>query len=182
MFLHALLLLSIVISTQGYGYLELPTETTNQFGTKLVYCEYQNMKMLPDSTWRTTECEQCECTNSGLFCEGFGFNAGLFGAPEECDVVNDGCDIRLVDAADHTKDCQPFREGPPPGYFGPLHQPFGPPSGLPPPPPPPYGPPSDQFGPPLDQFGPPLDQFGPPLDQFAPPLEHVGGGARRALQ
>ncbi|XP_046576526.1 uncharacterized protein LOC124284498 [Haliotis rubra] len=120
MFLRALLLLlGVVVSTQGYGYLELPTRETNQFGTELVYCKYQNVSMLPDSIWKTTDCEQCECTRSGMFCEGFGFNAGLFGAPEGCVVANDACDIRLVDAADHTKDCKPFKLGPPPNLFGP---------------------------------------------------------------
>ncbi|XP_067662426.1 uncharacterized protein [Haliotis asinina] len=156
MFLKALpLLLGMVMSTQGYGYLELPTEKINQFGTKLVYCEYQGVNMLPDSMWRTADCEQCECSSSGLFCEGFGYNAGVFGAPDGCDVVKDGCDIRLVVSTDHTKDCKPFQEGPPPGFFGSLHGPFGHPPG-PPPPPQPYGAPSDEFGPPLEHFEPPL--------------------------
>ncbi|XP_046367505.2 beta-microseminoprotein-like [Haliotis rufescens] len=117
MFKQGLLFLGLVVSTQGFGYLDMPTVVTNKYGTDQVYCEYQNMKMLPDSIWRTTECEECECTKSGMFCEGFGFNAGLLEAPEGCDIVNDACNIRLVDAQDDTKDCESFKQGPPPHLF-----------------------------------------------------------------
>ncbi|XP_046367504.2 beta-microseminoprotein-like [Haliotis rufescens] len=119
MYMQALLLLGMGVSTQGFGYLDPPTVVTNKYGTELVYCDYQNVKMLPDSFWRTADCEECECTKSGMFCEGFGFNAGVFGAPTGCDVVNDACDIRLVDAQDDTKDCEPFKQGPPPHLFAP---------------------------------------------------------------
>ncbi|XP_046367420.2 uncharacterized protein LOC124142803 [Haliotis rufescens] len=105
MYMQVFVLLLLVTLTQGFsdgGQIE--TET-NKWGTDIFYCTYHGIKFMPGSMWKTTECEQCSCFDDGLFCEGFGYAAGAFDAPEGCEVVNDGCDPRMVDAEDALKPC-----------------------------------------------------------------------------
>ncbi|XP_046576551.1 beta-microseminoprotein-like [Haliotis rubra] len=105
MYMQVFILLLLVIFAQGFPGNAAIEKETNKWGTEISFCTYKGIKFLPGSQWSTTDCEACSCFDDGLFCEGFGYAAGVFDAPEGCKTVNDGCQPRVVKKDDELKDC-----------------------------------------------------------------------------
>ncbi|XP_067662455.1 beta-microseminoprotein-like [Haliotis asinina] len=107
MYLQVFTLLFLVTSALGFISRGSIEKETNKWGTETSFCTYKGIKFLPGSSWKTTECMDCSCSEYGLYCQGFGYAAGVFGAPEGCKVVNDACQARVVDKEDELQDCAP---------------------------------------------------------------------------
>ncbi|XP_046576549.1 beta-microseminoprotein-like [Haliotis rubra] len=107
MYLQVFTLLTLVTCALGYLASGAIETETNKWGTVISFCTYKGIQFLPGSEWKTTECMDCSCSESGLHCQGFGYAAGAFGPPEGCKVVNDACLVRMVDAEDELEDCAP---------------------------------------------------------------------------
>ncbi|XP_019646445.1 PREDICTED: uncharacterized protein LOC109486969 [Branchiostoma belcheri] len=95
--------------TEGTAYAsELKTET-KMFGPRgkarvidMPYCEWEGIKMMIGSGWRTVGCEECSCSDEGLFCAG----PGLYTIPDHClMLVNENCETEMVDANDPLSPC-----------------------------------------------------------------------------
>ncbi|KAI8500484.1 hypothetical protein Bbelb_220500 [Branchiostoma belcheri] len=103
----------------GAAFLSRPKEMTIRYGTvehqRTVvrrYCEWDGHKVLPGSTWTTACCMHCTCTDRGLEC----YTHGVYEVEHDCLVlVNEVCEIEIVDSADPNQPCQQFTEGPPGG-------------------------------------------------------------------
>eukprot|EP00058_Branchiostoma_floridae_P007735 XP_002593223.1 hypothetical protein BRAFLDRAFT_120132 [Branchiostoma floridae] len=66
------------------------------------YCEWEGKKMMIGSSWKTTGCEQCSCSEAGLFCAG----SGRYLVPDHCLLlVDETCQTELVDANDPFSPC-----------------------------------------------------------------------------
>nr|AAS57720.1 beta-microseminoprotein [Branchiostoma belcheri tsingtauense] len=66
------------------------------------YCEWEGKKMMIGSSWKTTGCEECSCTDSGLSCSG----SGIYMVPDHCLlVVDENCQTDVVDADDPFSPC-----------------------------------------------------------------------------
>jgi hypothetical protein len=69
-----------------------------EYGTIDQHCIYNNIKILPGSSFKISapDCMECKCTTEGLQCCGFGFSAGVVAPPEGCIAHNDACNLIFV--------------------------------------------------------------------------------------
>ncbi|KAL3872005.1 hypothetical protein ACJMK2_040125 [Sinanodonta woodiana] len=66
-------------------------------GTKEVtICEHDHMEYLLGSIIRTLDCEECQCTESGMQCCGIGHKAGAIHVPEGHKIEHYQCDFEIV--------------------------------------------------------------------------------------
>ncbi|XP_071153254.1 uncharacterized protein [Mytilus edulis] len=76
-------------------------------GRLIPVCSYKGLDILDGSSFRTADCMDCKCRNSGqLSCCGYGINSGVYLAPVGCKVIADGCDPIFVLQSDETRDCK----------------------------------------------------------------------------
>ncbi|XP_019616255.1 PREDICTED: mucin-2-like [Branchiostoma belcheri] len=66
------------------------------------YCEWAGQKMMIGSSWKTTRCEECDCSNYGLQCRGRGVSI----VPDHCMIlIDETCQEHIVSAEDPYSDC-----------------------------------------------------------------------------
>ncbi|XP_071096439.1 beta-microseminoprotein-like [Haliotis cracherodii] len=97
--------LCLIASTYGFCTIDKVYTDMSKFGTITQYCMYRGLKMQVGSHIKTADCMECTCDKNGLSCCGYGIKGGVFGAPEGCKVIADGCTVLMVKADDETKDC-----------------------------------------------------------------------------
>ncbi|KAL3872006.1 hypothetical protein ACJMK2_039977 [Sinanodonta woodiana] len=59
-------------------------------------CVHDAFEYLIGSDFKTIDCFECSCTESGLFCCGFGEMAGAVDVPDGYKMVVDGCEYTIV--------------------------------------------------------------------------------------
>ncbi|XP_066296008.1 beta-microseminoprotein E1-like [Branchiostoma lanceolatum] len=119
MFLTVLSLLAAASLLHGAAFLSKTKEMTIRYGTKdhertvvRRYCEWNGHQVLLGSTWTTACCMHCTCTSYGLEC----YTHGVYMTPPGCLVlVNEVCEVEIVDSTDPNQPCQPLIAGPPGG-------------------------------------------------------------------
>ncbi|XP_035693461.1 prostate-associated microseminoprotein-like [Branchiostoma floridae] len=95
--------------TEGYTYFAQLQSEDRLYGPEgnvrvvsTQYCEWEGKKMMIGSSWKTTGCEQCSCSEAGLFCAG----SGRYLVPDHCLLlVDETCQTELVDANDPFSPC-----------------------------------------------------------------------------
>ncbi|XP_033762659.1 proline-rich protein 2-like [Pecten maximus] len=114
--LLAMLILGAMQQSLACTYTPARQETT-VFGTKKYYCDYVigrgnssvKLSIIPGSRFRTSECSECHCTRNGLQCCGYGIRSANLVVPNECKVLPDGCEPRLVLKSDNKSECKTTR-------------------------------------------------------------------------
>ncbi|XP_048752468.1 uncharacterized protein LOC125664024 [Ostrea edulis] len=123
----SVIVLSILLPEVVFGACRFYSqEMTAMPGKKVTLdCLYKSSIRVPyQQSYRDHEtCEDCQCTETGLECCGFGSHAGTFKV-EGCIEKTEGCYSTFVDANDPTKPCpamQTTTQAPPsPTYRNPF--------------------------------------------------------------
>ncbi|KAL3872177.1 hypothetical protein ACJMK2_040123 [Sinanodonta woodiana] len=74
----------------------LPTHYAYLGSKQVIACEHDHMEYLVGSKIRTLECEECDCTESGMYCCGIGHKAGAIHVPEGHKIEHYQCDFEIV--------------------------------------------------------------------------------------
>ncbi|CAH1245333.1 Hypp7464 [Branchiostoma lanceolatum] len=85
-------------------FVPISSETT-MYGSRPVvrqFCEWEGKKMMIGSSWKTTDCLSCSCSDTGLFCSGGGVYAPIPGCMV---LIDETCRAQLVDSNDPYQDC-----------------------------------------------------------------------------
>ncbi|OWF49614.1 uncharacterized protein LOC110451480 isoform X2 [Mizuhopecten yessoensis] len=114
--LLAMLILGVLQQSMACTYTPARQEVT-VFGTRKFYCDYAigsgnstvKLSVIPGSRFRTSECSECHCTRNGLQCCGYGVRSSKLVVPNECRVLPDGCEPRLVMKSDNKSECKSTR-------------------------------------------------------------------------
>ncbi|KAI8514198.1 hypothetical protein Bbelb_085220 [Branchiostoma belcheri] len=62
------------------------------------YCEWEGQKMMIGSSWKTTRCEECDCSDYGLECRGH----GVYRFPDYCmKLIDETCQDNLQPRQDN---------------------------------------------------------------------------------
>ncbi|KAL3872004.1 hypothetical protein ACJMK2_040124 [Sinanodonta woodiana] len=74
----------------------IPTHYTLMGSKKVIACEHDHMEYLVGSIIRTTDCDECKCTETGMHCCGIGHKAGAIHVPEGHKIERYQCDFEIV--------------------------------------------------------------------------------------
>ncbi|CAF3660560.1 unnamed protein product [Adineta steineri] len=87
---------------------QVVTQVT-KYGTVDTQCIFNNIKVLPGSTFKLAypDCLECRCTAKSMACCGFGYAAGVAAPPPGCVAHNDACKLIFVKANNATEVCKP---------------------------------------------------------------------------
>ncbi|CAM4756521.1 unnamed protein product [Rotaria magnacalcarata] len=84
-----------------------PSNNTSKKQIDDIYCDYGGIKYAINTTWTLPypDCLNCQCSQYGLECCGFGSEAGIIEPPENCQLVKGTCEVRFVRQDDPSKPC-----------------------------------------------------------------------------